>query len=68
MFDQDAAQYMLTLVDGCLNYVRHTSRQHAPGEIAHHHGREDHMAYLEKPFLEAQQAIHRRMHKLGIPH
>ena len=68
MFDRDAAQYMLTLVDGCLNYVRHTSRQHAPGEIVHHHGLEDHKAYLEKPFLEAQQAIHRRLHKLGIPH
>jgi hypothetical protein len=68
MFDQDTAQYMLTLVDGCLDYVHHTSRLYQHGEIEHHHGQEDHTAYLEKPFLEARQAIHKRMHQLRIPH
>jgi|GEM_PF-3430942 len=28
----------------------------------------DHVGYLEKPFHEAAEAIHRRMHRLGIPH
>ena len=51
-----------------LAYIRETSTQHRPGTVTHHHGEEDHMAYLERPFLEAQAAIHRRMHHLGIPH
>ena len=33
-----------------------------------HHGEMDHLAYLERPFVEARAAIHRRMHQLGIPH
>ena len=68
MFDQEAAQYMLTLVDGCLTYIRNGSRQHREGEVTHHHGEDDHEAYLERPFLEAREAIHKRMHKLGIAH
>ncbi len=68
MFNREGAEYMLTLVDGCISYVRHTSRQHRSGEVTHHHGEEDHMAYLERPFVEAREAIHRRMHQYGIPH
>ncbi|MBI2502296.1 MAG: CehA/McbA family metallohydrolase [Candidatus Latescibacteria bacterium] len=68
MFDQETAQYMLTLVDGCLSYIRQGSRQHPPGKATHHHGEEDHQAYLERPFIEAREAIHRRLHRLGIPH
>ena len=36
--------------------------------VTHHHGEADHLAYLERPFLEAQAAIHQRMHQLGIAH
>ena len=68
MFNQEAAQYMLTLVEGCISYIRQTSRQDRPGEVTHHHGEEDHLAYLERPFAEAREAIHKRMHQLGIPH
>ena len=68
MFDQDTATYMLTLVDGCIEYIRNTSRQHEKGTATHHHGEADHEAYLERPFVEAREAIHRRMHKLGLPH
>ena len=68
MFDQDTAQYMLTLVEGSLHYMRHNSRQHLDNRVTHHHGEEDHAAYLERPFLEARKAIHDRMHKLGIRH
>jgi len=68
MYDQETAQYMLTLVDGCIEYVRNTSRQHAETGVVHHHGEADHEAYLERPFLEARAAIHKRMHQLGIPH
>ena len=28
----------------------------------------DHLAYLQRPFMEARDAVHRRMDALGIPH
>ena len=66
MFDGPAAQYMLTMIDGDLAYIRETSGQHRPGSVTHHHGEDDHIAYLERPFLEAREAIHQRMEKLGV--
>ncbi len=66
LFDQKTAQYMLTLIDGSLTYIRELSPRNQPGTVTHHHGEEDHEAYLERPFLEAQVAIHRRMHELGL--
>jgi hypothetical protein len=68
LFELEAAQYMLTLVDGGLSYIRHRSRQHRPCTVDHHHGEDDHEAYLSRPFQEAREAIHRRMHELGIEH
>ena len=68
LFDEATAQYMLTLVSGTLEYMRHTA-PHRPAEtVTHHHGEEDHLAYLERPFREAIEAIHRRMHQLGVKH
>jgi hypothetical protein len=66
MFDGPAAQYMLTMIDGDLAYIRETSGQHRPGSVTHHHGEDDHIAYLERPFLEARESIHQRMEKLGV--
>ena len=60
LFDQDAAQYMLTLIEGGLAYIRHAAPHHPPGTVTHHHGEDDHLAYLERPFHEAQVAIQRR--------
>ena len=68
MFDETAARYMLTLIDGCLTYIRNTAPLYREGTITHHHGEADHTAYLERPFLEAREALHRRMHQIGIPH
>ncbi len=68
MFDQETATYMLTLVDGCIEYIGNTSRQHKVGTANHHHGEPDHQEYLERPFLQAREAIHKRMHRLGVPH
>ena len=68
MFDKDAAQYMLTLIDGCLTYIRETAPLHEQGTATHHHGEPDHTAYLERPFVEARRQSIKRMHKLGIPH
>ena len=68
MFDMATAQYMLTMIEGDLTYIRETSGQHMHGDVTHHHGEDDHMAYLERPFIEAQKAIHTRMHNLGLTH
>lgn len=68
LFDLDNAHYMLSLIDGGLSYIRRRSGQWRPGTVTHHHGEEDHMAFLERPFHEARAAIHKRMHDLGIPH
>jgi hypothetical protein len=68
MFDEATARYMLTLIEGDLAYVREGSGQHKAGTVTHHHGEDDHIAYLERPFIEARAAIHQRMHKLGLSH
>jgi hypothetical protein len=58
----------LTLVDGSLAYIRQRSRQYAAESTTHQHGRDDHLAYLSEPFLEAQEALHQRLHALGVAH
>jgi hypothetical protein len=68
MFDPATANYMLTLIDGSLSYIRRTAAYDPPESVTHHHGEHDHLAFLERPFQEAIAAIHRRMHALGIPH
>ncbi len=68
MFDPETANYMLTLIEGGLSYIQHTARHHEPGTVTHHHGEDDHLEFLSRPFQQAREAIHRRMHQLGIPH
>ncbi|MBM4436694.1 MAG: CehA/McbA family metallohydrolase, partial [Actinobacteria bacterium] len=68
MWNDATARYVLTLVDGSLQYIRARSTQYAPGAAHHHHGEDDHQAFLERPFHEARAAIHRRMHQLGLAH
>ncbi|MGN6672572.1 MAG: CehA/McbA family metallohydrolase, partial [Thermomicrobiales bacterium] len=67
-FSPETARYMLTLIDGSLTYIRNQSRQYPPGTVTHHHGEADHQSYLERPFQEAMEAIHRRLHAAGVPH
>jgi hypothetical protein len=68
MADQAGLQYMLTLVEGSLQYVRELSPRRRPGTALHHHGEPDHQSYLERPFLEAREALHQRLHRLALPH
>jgi hypothetical protein len=68
LFNPDTAHYMLTLLDGSLQYIRRRAPQWKPGTVTHHHGKIDHQAYLERPFQEAVAAIHRKLHEHGIPH
>ncbi len=59
--DPATLQYMQTLVEGSLAYIRELSRQHAAGTVTHHHGEDDHQRYLERPFLEALSALQGRL-------
>jgi hypothetical protein len=68
LFDEQAARYMLTLIEGSLGFIRNSALHYPPGTVTHHHGEDDHLAYLERPFHEAITAIHRRMHEHGIAH
>lgn len=68
LFDAQTAAYMLTLLDGNIRYIRQHSPQYPASTITHGHGEADHMAFLERPFQEAIQAIHKRMHERGITH
>lgn len=68
VFDSASAQYMLTLIEGGLSYIRHRSPQHVAEKTTYHHGLSDHIAYLEEPFNQAVEALHRRMHQFGISH
>lgn len=66
--DPAGLRYMLTLVDGSLQYIRDLAPIHRPRPVLHHHGEADHQAFLERPFLEAREALHRRLHSLGLAH
>jgi hypothetical protein len=65
MFNQETMQYMLTLLHGGIEYIHTRTRQYPAGSVRHHHGEEDHMAYLERPFKEAIEAIERRIQSEG---
>ena len=66
MFDESVARYMLTMIQGDLAYIMETSGQHRPGTVTHHHGEDGHIAYLQRPLLEAREAIRRRMERPGL--
>ena len=68
MFDLETANYMITLAEGSLSYIRNTARHYNPSQTTHHHGEQNHLEFLERPFQEAIQALHQRMHDLGVPH
>jgi hypothetical protein len=68
LYDASVATYMITLLEGSLAYIRTRSRQARPGTVTHFHGESDHQAFLERPFQEALQAVHARMHRNGIAH
>lgn len=63
--DQDTLRYMLTLVGGALEYVRHSAAGYPDASTTHHHGQHDHLAYLERPFHEAAEAITQRLSRAG---
>ena len=61
MYDSETAEYMLTMIEGSLTYIRETAGVRPSGSVTHHHGESDHLAYLERPFHEAKAAITNRI-------
>ena len=66
MFDEATARHMLTVFEGDLSFMRNVVHQHEPGAVTHHHGEDDHLAYLSRPFLEARDAVLERMRERGV--
>ncbi|MCE9592010.1 MAG: CehA/McbA family metallohydrolase [Planctomycetes bacterium] len=68
MFDLATANYMLTLIDGSVQHIRKNARREDEENVTHHHTWRDHQEFLESPFRQASDALHKRMHQMGIPH
>ncbi|MGW5362940.1 CehA/McbA family metallohydrolase [Actinopolymorpha pittospori] len=60
MADPEGLHYIRTVVEGARDYVRHTAISRPDELTTHHHGETDHLAWLERPFAEALQALDRR--------
>jgi hypothetical protein len=65
MFDAEHAAYMQAVIEGTLAYVRERSTQYPAHLVSHHHGEADHIAYLERPFLEALELVRGRRNGRG---
>lgn len=59
---RDAAteRYLLTLIGGGLEYLRHAAPRYPQAGVTHAHDAADHLAWLEAPFHEAIAAIRAR--------
>jgi hypothetical protein len=59
-FDARQARTMLALIEGGLARTR-SARRYPEGRITHHHAELDHVAFLERPFLEAIDRVRARL-------
>src|SRR5271165_5282463 len=60
MTDPEGTRYIRTLVEGAREYVRHTAVRRSDQFTTHHHGEGNHLAWLERPFVEALRALEER--------
>jgi hypothetical protein len=58
-FDPDRAKAMLALIEGGIARLR-SGRRYPEDRITHHHGEADHLAFLERPFLDALERVRAR--------
>jgi hypothetical protein len=63
MFDPDQARAPLALLHGGVRYIREHSPQWPPDRVTHHHGNDEHLAYLEEPFREAIERLEERLRR-----
>jgi hypothetical protein len=64
MFDEATARHMLAVLDGSMRYIETGSLQHRHGTVTHHHGEDDHIGYLKRPFQEAQAKVEERLRRM----
>jgi len=60
-FDARHARTMQALIEGGLARIRRHAIRYPGDRISHHHGEEDHAAFLERPFLEALGMVTQRL-------
>jgi hypothetical protein len=60
-FNPSHAQMMQRLISAGLERVRTRRRFYPEDRITHHHDEPDHLTFLERPFLEARDAVARRI-------
>jgi hypothetical protein len=65
MNDEGTLDYMLNMVEAARLYVRDMSPRTRLAGGGHPHAEGDHLAYLERPFIEAQQRLLLRQRLLG---
>ncbi len=63
-FDPDQARAMETVIEASIARLR-SGRSYPEDRITHHHGEVDHLAFVERPFLEALNAVRARMELSG---
>jgi hypothetical protein len=57
MLDIDATSHLLKILEGSMLYLRSAALWDSPGSVTHHHGEDDHLAYLERPLIQARDAL-----------
>jgi hypothetical protein len=64
MQDDATLEYLVTRVEAARAYIRDIAPRFRAGRGGHPHGEADHLAYLERPFLEARSRLEaRRTHQ-----
>ena len=66
MFNRETADYMLQLIEGGMSYIEQIAARHAPGTVTHHHGEDDHLAFLHRPYIQARNLINQRIKNSGL--
>jgi hypothetical protein len=61
VFSESTVQYMLTMIEGSLTYIKELSTQDPVDRVTHHHGQHDHLAHLAHPFIEARELLELRL-------
>jgi hypothetical protein len=61
MRDDGTFEYLLTRVDAARTYIRDIAARTRLGGGGHPHSESDHLAFLERPFLEAQERLRARL-------
>jgi hypothetical protein len=64
-YDAEVCRYLLTAMDGGLEHIRRRATVASPKRTRYAHGEPEHLAYLERPYHQARDAIKERMRERG---